>query len=338
MRLLSLTSGPLPAAALVVTWSSGFIGARLGTDTADTLTVLMWRFLIVAALVGPWWWLVRRHRHHLTPRDVATQAVVGLLAQSIYLLSSVKSIELGVPVGTTSLIESLQPLVAGALVGPLLKERVSGRQWIGLVLGLIAVAMVIGDGLSLATDRPGWIYAVPFIGMATLTAATLLQRGHGTAIALTDSLAIQCCTSAVLFTCLGLASGHAQPPSDGGFWVALLWMVFLSTFGGYGFYWLNLKHHSVTRVNSLIYLCPPTTAFWAFLMFGDPLGAMAITGFVISLSAVLLVNRPAASTTPESGHDAENDTPPSSLSSSNRDHDAAVETSRPPRPHGRRPS
>ncbi|MEV7192737.1 DMT family transporter [Streptomyces sp. NPDC093510] len=299
MRSLSLTSGPLPAAALVVMWSSGFIGARLGTDAADTLTVLMWRFLIVAALVVPWWWIVRRRRHRLSSRDVATQVVVGLLAQSVYLLSSVKSIELGVPAGTTSLIESLQPLVAGALVGPLLKERVTGRQWVGLVLGLVAVALVIGDGLSLASDRPGWIYAVPFIGMATLTAATLLQRGRGAAVPLGDSLAIQCCTSAVLFTCLGLASGNARPPGDGGFWLALFWMVFLATFGGYGFYWLNLKHHSVTRVNSLIYLCPPTTAFWAFLMFGDPVGALAVTGFVISLGAVLLVNRPGGPAAPE---------------------------------------
>ncbi|CAM5276791.1 hypothetical protein SALBM135S_02508 [Streptomyces alboniger] len=308
MRSPSLTSGPLPAAALVVMWSSGFIGARLGTDTADTLTVLMWRFLIVAALVVPGWWLVRRHRHHLTRRDVATQVVVGLLAQSIYLLSSVKSIELGVPAGTTSLIESLQPLVAGALVGPLLKERVTGRQWLGLVLGLIAVAMVIGDGLSLATDRPGWIYAVPFIGMATLTAATLLQRGRGTTVPLSDSLAIQCCTSAVLFTCLGLVSGNARPPGDGDFWLALLWMVFFATFGGYGFYWLNLKHHSVTRVNSLIYLCPPTTAFWAFLMFGDPVGAVAVGGFVISLVAVLLVHRPAGPATPQrNDNDSDND-------------------------------
>ncbi|MEV5595368.1 DMT family transporter [Streptomyces sp. NPDC052496] len=291
MRRLSWTGGPLPAAALIVMWSSGFIGARLGTDTADTFTVLMWRFLLVTALVVPWWLLVRRRRHHLTGRDVAVQALVGLLAQSIYLVSSVKAIELGVPTGTTALIESLQPLFAGVLVGPLLKERVSGPQWAGLVLGLVGVAMVIGDGLSLASGRPGWVYAVPFVGMITLTAATLLQRGKARTVALADSLTIQCCTSAVLFVVLGVATGHARPPRDGDFWLSLAWMVVLATFGGYGLYWLNLKHRSVTRVNSLIYLCPPTTAFWAFLMFGEPVGLLAIAGFGVSLVAVLLVNR-----------------------------------------------
>ncbi|MFF5471473.1 DMT family transporter [Streptomyces achromogenes] len=291
MRSLSWTSGPLPAVALIVTWSSGFIGARLATDTANTLTVLMWRFLLVTALVVPWWLLVRRRQHRLTGRDVAIQALVGLLAQSIYLISSVKAIELGVPTGTTALIESLQPLFAGVLVGPLLKERVSGPQWAGLVLGLVGVAMVIGDGLSLASGRPGWVYAVPFVGMITLTAATLLQRKKARTVALTDSLTIQCCTSVVLFVILGVATGHARPPQDGDFWVAVVWTVALATFGGYGLYWLNLKHYTVTRVNSLIYLCPATTAFWAFLMFGEPIGPLAMAGFGVSLIAVLLVNR-----------------------------------------------
>lgn len=132
----------------------------------------------------------------------------------------------------------------------------------------------------------------------------------------------------MLFTCLGLATGHAQPPRDGDFWLALLWMVFFATFGGYGFYWLNLKHHSVTRVNSLIYLCPPTTAFWAFLMFGDPVGALAVTGFVISLVAVLLVNRPGRPAVPRPHQDEEADAPP--LSASRGEDVTAVRSSPPP--------
>jgi len=32
---------------------------------------------------------------------------------------------------------------------------------------------------------------------------------------------------------------------------------------------LNLKRASITRVSSLIYLTPPTTMVWAFLMFGE---------------------------------------------------------------------
>lgn len=33
-------------------WSSGFVGARLGTASATATTLLAWRFLAAAALLG----------------------------------------------------------------------------------------------------------------------------------------------------------------------------------------------------------------------------------------------------------------------------------------------
>lgn len=39
----------LLSAAFVLCWSSGFIGAKLGAQTAATPTLLMWRFLPLAA-------------------------------------------------------------------------------------------------------------------------------------------------------------------------------------------------------------------------------------------------------------------------------------------------
>lgn len=49
------------AVALVLVWSSGFIGAELGAEAAPPATVLTWRFLITAVLLLPW--LIRALRH-----------------------------------------------------------------------------------------------------------------------------------------------------------------------------------------------------------------------------------------------------------------------------------
>src|SRR5215217_619720 len=57
---------------------------------------------------------------------------------------------------------------------------------------------------------------------------------------------------------------------------------------GYGFYWLNLKLSSVARVSSLIYLTPPTTLVWAYLMFGERVGLLDVIGLVICFGGVLL--------------------------------------------------
>ncbi|TNC51335.1 hypothetical protein [Mumia zhuanghuii] len=71
----------------------------------------------------------------------------------------------------------MQPLVAAALVGPLLGMAVSGRQWVGMGIGLLGVALVIlADASAPVTDAPAWAYAVPAAGMLSLVAATVLDR------------------------------------------------------------------------------------------------------------------------------------------------------------------
>jgi drug/metabolite transporter (DMT)-like permease len=59
-----------------------------------------------------------------------------------------------------------------------------------------------------------------------------------------------------LFAALAPFWGGLEPAGGLLFWGAVAWFVVFSTFGGYGFYWLNLKLSSVARVSSLIYLIP----------------------------------------------------------------------------------
>ncbi|QWB22884.1 MULTISPECIES: DMT family transporter [Streptomyces] len=276
--------------AFVLCWSSGFIGAKLGAGSASALTVLMWRFLPLAVVLIAVAVLTRSAWRGLTARDVTRQAVIGVLSQSGYLLSVYYAIQLGVSSGTTALIDGIQPLVAGALAGPLLGSHVSGRQWIGLGLGLSGVAVVtLADAAG--TDVVWWAYAVPLLGMLSLVAATFLESRSRSRVAPSVSLTVHCVTSAVLFTVLALAAGAAAPPAEGAFWVAVAWLVGLSTFGGYGLYWLILKRSGVTEVNTLMFLMAPVTAVWGALMFGEPFGLQTALGLAVCLAAVVIVHR-----------------------------------------------
>jgi drug/metabolite transporter (DMT)-like permease len=277
------------AAGFVVLWSSGFIGAKLGTQDGGAYSMLMWRFLIATALLLGWAWLRRGRRPRLSGRQIGVQAGIGLLAQGVYLLGAVKAVELGVATGTAALIAALQPIAAGALAGPVLGERVQPWQWLGLVLGLAGVALVVGGDLGAGHGAAPLAYALPVLGMGGLVAATLLERRIGLHVGVADTLTIHCATSAVLFTALAAATGAAAPPDDPAFWPAVAWTIVLSTFGGYAFYWLNLERGSVTRVSSLLYLTPPTTMVWGMLMFGETVGAAATAGLVVCLAAVAIV-------------------------------------------------
>ena len=289
-KLRTLAGGEaVLAAGLVVLWSSGFIGAKLGTQNGDAYSMLMWRFLIATALLLGWAWLRRRHRRRLSARQIGVQAGIGLLAQGVYLLGAVKAVELGVATGTAALIAALQPIAAGALAGPVLGEHVRPWQWLGLVLGLGGVTLVVGGELDAGHGVAPLAYALPVLGMGGLVAATLLERRIGAHVGVADTLTIHCATSATLFTVLATATGAAAPPDDPAFWPAVAWTIVLSTLGGYAFYWLNLERGGVTRVSSLIYLTPPTTMVWGMLMFGETVAATAVAGLGVCLAAVAIV-------------------------------------------------
>ncbi|MFC4000325.1 DMT family transporter [Prauserella oleivorans] len=283
-----LRSGAVLAIGFVLMWSSGFVGAVLGTASAPAATLLAWRFLVVTALLGGWWALTRRRR--LPAREIAVHAVIGLLSQGVYLSGVVWSAELGVPAGIAALVAALQPLAAAALAGPLLGERTSSTQWAGLMLGLGGVALVVGGDLASPGAAPPAAYALPFLAMAGLVAATFTERRVPSELGLADSLFVQCAVSAVAFTGIAVLTGDLVVPADGTFWVAVAWVVVFSTFGGYGFYWLNARR-SVTRVSTLLYLTPPATMLLALVMFGDPVTPGGLAGLGVCLLGVLLALR-----------------------------------------------
>ncbi|XGU21499.1 DMT family transporter [Rhodococcus sp. 3Y1] len=145
----------------VACWSSGFIGAKLGADGAEIPTLLMWRFLPLVAVLVPIVWLSARRRNMVpTPRTLGRQVVIGMLSQSGYLLSVYWAVDLGVNTGTTALIDGIQPLVAAALLGPVLGVAVPRMLWIGLAIGLGGVAMVTAADAGAGASAPWWAYAI----------------------------------------------------------------------------------------------------------------------------------------------------------------------------------
>lgn len=285
------------SAAFVVCWSSGFIGAKLGAAEASVLTILMWRFLVVAAVLGGAVYFLWRRRG-LAPMSLrwfGSQLVVGGLSQAGYTVTVYWAIALGVSTGTTALIDGVQPLVVAALAGPLLGAVTHRRQWWGLLVGAAGVVLVTWSDAASSAAAPWWAYLIPLLGMAALVAATFLERRVDDSPSPTVVLAIHCGASAVIFTAAGLLAGVAVPPADGTFWLAIAWLTVLSTIGGYGLYWVLLRRSGVTSVNTLMFLMPPVTALWGTAMYGEPFGWATGLGLAMACGATWVVNRPPSS-------------------------------------------
>jgi drug/metabolite transporter (DMT)-like permease len=275
---------PLAAGAgFVVFWSCGFIGARWGTEYSSAFDLLAWRYLLagsVAAVVL----LIRRPR--VSRDDLITQAVMAFFSQFVYLGLIFIGIDHGISAGVTALIGALQPILIATVAGPLLGERVTGLQWVGLLLGVAGVGMVVADDLDASNAL---LFLLPIGGLLGLVIGTVFERHRKPTVGLLNALCLQTVVSAILFVSLTTATGQLTLPREAGFYGAALWLVVLATGGGWGLYLVNLRLSGATRISSLMYLVPPTTMVFAFLLFHETIGALAAFGMVVCAVAVVLI-------------------------------------------------
>lgn len=275
-------------AALVVIWSSGFIGARFSIEHAPAMLVVFWRSLLFAVLLAPWA-LPRLRNASLA--TLLRHAGIGLLAMGGYLAGVVQGIALGVPAGLAALLADLLPIGVALLSVLVFQQPLGGRTWLGLIVGLTGVVLVTSDALAWG-DASLWVYGLPLLGMFSLAIATLWQkRTKATAsLDLLGNLWLQCCICCVPFALLAAMDGSLMPVPSGGFALSVLWTS-ISTIGGYGLYWLCLKRSTPTRVASVLYLSPALTLVWAWAMFGEPLSWLMGLGTLISGLGIWLVIR-----------------------------------------------
>lgn len=272
-------------AALVVCWSSGFVGTRFANAYAPVYTILMWRSLVSGLLLLPLA-LLRGPRMHWPA--VRAQMVFGTLAMAVYLGCYATAIGQGVPTGLVALITDMLPLVVAVLSWPVLGHALTPRQWLGTCIGLAGVMVASGINTPMA-DASWWAYLLPVAGTASFAYATLLQKGSVTnAMPIHQQLCIQCLTAAGFFTVWTALEGGPLLPLSTGFAGGIVWLVLLATFGAWSLYYLALREFSAARVTAVLYLSPPVTMVWAWVMFDEPLSWPMLAGLAISLAGIVL--------------------------------------------------
>lgn len=284
---------PTVAAALVLSWSSGFVGIRYASENADVMLVLFWRTFLSGLILLPFALLIGQR---ISGRALAQQMAFGVATMFLYLGGFALAIGQRVPTGLVALISDLVPLAIAALSQPILGHRLSARQWIGTALGVTGVLIVSLDSLSLG-KAPVWAYVLTVASMLVFALATVVQKRIRTIdMPIHQSLCIQCLTAAILFAACAEWNGGLTPPLDARFQFGMAWLVLFSTFFCYGVYYMSLRHYTAAQVSSVVYLSPPVTMLWAWLIFGEPLSRAMFLGLAVTLFGVWLTSsRSAAS-------------------------------------------
>ena len=272
----------------ILLWSSAFITTKPIIDNSDPFAALAFRFFFVA--LGFWLFsLYSKYSIIISRKNLIESLFSGVLFHGFYLGGVFYSISIGMPTGIAALIVTLQPVLTNALSGPILGEKVTIKQWIGVWLGFLGAALVLG--LDVGSDIPLLGLVATIVALIAITTSTIWQKK------LSNNLPLPVSN---LYQAVGGCSFHiiiiiffAEPYIDftKTFIISMSHQIFLVSFGAFTILMYLIKNNSASKTVSIFFLIPATSAFMAWLFLDENLTNLDLLGFLITTVGVYIATR-----------------------------------------------
>ena len=273
----------------ILLWSSAFITTKPIVDYSDPFAALSFRFLVVA--IGFYFFsLFTKKKIIISINNLFPSISTGILFHGFYLGGVFYSIFIGLPTGIAALIVTLQPVLTNALAGPILNEKITWNKWLGVFLGFVGAALVIGFDIGKSLPTLGVVAVI--ISLIAVTSATLWQKKISNNLPLSVSNMYQA-LGGFLFHLFIIIFFIQEPFINFSktFIIAISHQIFLVSFGAFTILMHLIKKNSASKTVSVFFLIPPTSAIMAFVFLGENLDFVDILGFLIATLGVYIATR-----------------------------------------------
>jgi drug/metabolite transporter (DMT)-like permease len=280
-------------AVFVLIWSTGFIVARYGMPHAPPMKFLALRYFFSIACFVAWMLAAGIALLPADRRQVRHLAVTGILMHGGYLGGVWAAVKFGMGAGLAALLVGLQPVLTAVWVSSR-GGVVSARQWAGLALGFGGLALVVWQKLGMG-EISGLNFLLALGALLSITAGTIYQKRFVAPCDVRTAGVVQLCAAFAVTFPLALL----EPESvrwNGQLAGAMAWSVLALTLGGSSLLYLLIHRGAATAVTSLMFLVPPCTALMAWLLFGEAITVVTVTGIALTAVGVgMVVRSPPAS-------------------------------------------
>ncbi len=266
-------------------WSSAFTSARIIVVDASPLFSLAVRFLIsgligvaVATAMGQTW--------RLTRGQWRATVIFGICQNALYLGLNFVAMQT-IEASLAAIIASTMPLLVALASWVIFREQLKPLGILGLLAGVLGVALIMGTRISDGVDLSGVVLCV--IGVVALTTATLALRGATSGGNFMMVVGLQMLIgSAILFVAapmfeeifvnptLPLALAFAYTTLVPGLAATFIWVLLLNRIGA-------------VRAATFHFLNPVFGVAIASVLLGEKLGPLDITGVLIVTGGILAV-------------------------------------------------
>ncbi len=272
----------------ILLWSSAFITTKPIIDNSDPFSALAFRFFFVA--VGFYLFTVHSKLSLKIKKKYFFESILsGILFHGFYLGGVFFSISIGLPTGIAALIVTLQPILTNAFSGPILGEKVTIKQWIGVFLGFTGAVIVVGTDIG--ADIPFFGLIATIISLIAITTSTIWQKKLSNNLPLSVSNFYQAVGGFLFHSIIVLTFVNPYIDFTKTFLIAMSHQIFLVSFGAFTILMFLIKKNSASKTVSVFFLIPPTSAFMAWLFLNEKLTSLDLFGFLIATIGVYLATR-----------------------------------------------
>ena len=269
-------------------WSSAFVSGQIIVQSASPFASLSFRFIIVA--LGFIIFAKIFNEKIFVKRTLIYQsAITGVLFHGFYLGGVFFSYSVGLSATLSALIVCLQPVLTNILSGPVLKEKVTIKQWMGILLGLIGTVLVIGLDIGKSIPILGIIASI--VALIGATTATIWQKKFTSKLPLSVNNFYQAVAAAIFLFLVSLMFEVSFINFTTSFILSMGWQIIMVSFGAFTILMYLIKIGTASKTSNLFFLVPPTTAVMAWFVLGEDFYRNDLIGLVIASIGVFIATR-----------------------------------------------
>ena len=272
----------------IILWSSAFITTKPIIDNSDPFSALAFRFFIVT--LG--FYIFSLHLKQsiiINQKNLIESVFSGVLFHGFYLGGVFYSISIGMPTGIAALIVTLQPVLTNILSGPILNEKVTIKQWVGILMGFVGASLVLG--FDIGSDIPLLGVLATIIALLSITASTIWQKKLSKNLPLSVNNFYQALGGCLFHLLVILFFTEPYINFNKTFLIAMSHQIFLVSFGAFTILMFLIKKNSASKTVSIFFLIPATSALMAWFFLNENLTNLDIIGFLVTSIGVYIATR-----------------------------------------------
>jgi len=269
-------------------WSSAFVSGQIIVQSASPFASLSFRFIIVA-LGFIIFAKIFNEKIFVKKSLIYQSAITGILFHGFYLGGVFFSYSVGLSATLSALIVGLQPVLTNILSGPVLKEKVTITQWVGILLGLIGTVLVIGLDIGKSIPILGIIASI--VALIGATTATIWQKKFTNKLSLSVNNFYQAVAATIFLFLASLMFEVSYINFTTSFILSMSWQIIMVSFGAFTILMYLIKIGTASKTSNLFFLVPPTTAVMAWFVLGEELYRNDLIGLMIASIGVFIATR-----------------------------------------------